>query len=844
MSIKSAQFKKPLRTILLAVGFATVALGLIVWGGPASENTNQLGPTTPGADREVNIEVLNATTFAPAEHATAIIDGYQVILKVDPGSFSKMRISTDVTFADAVWVDAANTYELASNHSGYQQIFAEFGNSDTPLKLAQTAAIIKPQSADSGIVSVQPLNTETIVVRIRNGSMTWSDGDSLIEGLEEVADPALLRWTIDDEQAEVIGIRSFGHRTGVSGDESVTLASYDFVLGLPKSLEDDAVVTVETETFGTAEFSFDPTKSTSPLVQVSQAGWSTRDSKVAYVGGWPGKYDPLEDVNPIELTVFNVDSGKAVLKVEPDTSQSDQAMVRNSVYSFDISDVNIPGTYRACALSIGCSLDFRVNNGVWLDVTGRIARSAYHQRSGTPLGLPYSTIERPRPRHPDDGTTVLQSELSLLEAETTYVGEVFEELENQATTEEVSEFAWGGHHDAGDWDRRIQHVRYARFAADLVREHPGTYARLNLRIPESDNDVPDLLDEGLWTLDVFKRMQTPDGGIRGGIEATDHPHQGAKSWTSDLQLYAFAPDPWASFAYAAVAAEYAHLLKAYNKDLADTYTESALAAANWALDQPAPETERQQEKVEAQKLVAAAALLELTRDESWHDLLSEAEFFTKPVQELNCQSLDLCDAAWIYLRIDSDLIQEQVRTNILESFTNTANSILEFGEATPYGWTKENPDIPNIWGLGAGGAPKAVGLIRAYKATQEQRYLDAAVDAASFSVGANPLNTSYITGVGKNSPRSPLIVDSVNGGLPIWPGTPLYGNHAVRDSESWLFQFRLSPAGVSDDPTQAPYLYQWQDMHFPQWTEFTMHQSHAVALYVFGSIAATSSDAS
>src|SRR5690606_21668995 len=45
-------------------------------------------------------------------------------------------------------------------------------------------------------------------------------------------------------------------------------------------------------------------------------------------------------------------------------------------------------------------------------------------------------------------------------------------------------------------------------------EHfPGFYQGRNINIPESTNDVPDLLDEILWNLDWMEKMQDEDGGV-------------------------------------------------------------------------------------------------------------------------------------------------------------------------------------------------------------------------------------------------------------------------------------------------------------------------------------------
>ncbi len=72
----------------------------------------------------------------------------------------------------------------------------------------------------------------------------------------------------------------------------------------------------------------------------------------------------------------------------------------------------------------------------------------------------------------------------------------------------------GGWIDAGDPNK------YITFATAPVhnllttyQQHPDLWDKLVLRIPENNNDLPDLLDEVKWELDWIKKMQNPDGTV-------------------------------------------------------------------------------------------------------------------------------------------------------------------------------------------------------------------------------------------------------------------------------------------------------------------------------------------
>lgn len=72
----------------------------------------------------------------------------------------------------------------------------------------------------------------------------------------------------------------------------------------------------------------------------------------------------------------------------------------------------------------------------------------------------------------------------------------------------------GGWIDAGDPNK------YVTFATPVVHnlltsydQHPGLWNGVNLDIPESNNSVPDILDEVKFELDWIRRMQNSDGGV-------------------------------------------------------------------------------------------------------------------------------------------------------------------------------------------------------------------------------------------------------------------------------------------------------------------------------------------
>jgi hypothetical protein len=73
----------------------------------------------------------------------------------------------------------------------------------------------------------------------------------------------------------------------------------------------------------------------------------------------------------------------------------------------------------------------------------------------------------------------------------------------------------GGWHDAGDYNKYVWSA-VSTAVLHLLRAHeenPGLFQDGDLGIPESGNDVPDILDEVAYELDWLLKMQLPDGSV-------------------------------------------------------------------------------------------------------------------------------------------------------------------------------------------------------------------------------------------------------------------------------------------------------------------------------------------
>ena len=346
-------------------------------------------------------------------------------------------------------------------------------------------------------------------------------------------------------------------------------------------------------------FTVDATQLRSEAIHISQIGFRPDDpAKVAFLSCWLGDGGGHDYMEGLPFFVIDTASGDRVFEGTFTLSKAgddptEDAYGRNysgtDVHMADFSELARPGEYRVVVPGIGCSYPFPIADEVWRDAFRTSVRGLYHQRSGIALGPPHTDFTRLRNFHPDDGLTVYASSAALIDTGNGPIGYDVEPTNFgnlvRGRTDETVPNAWGGYHDAGDWDRRIQHLNATRFLLDLAELFPERFQDFDLNIPESGGPVPDIVEEALFGLDAYRRLQTAEGGIRGGIESEEHPRYGELSWQESLTVLAYAPGVWSSYWYAGTAANAARFLEPIDPERAEIYQKSALRAMAWAEDE-------------------------------------------------------------------------------------------------------------------------------------------------------------------------------------------------------------------------------------------------------------------
>ena len=591
-------------------------------------------------------------------------------------------------------------------------------------------------------------------------------------------------------------------------------------------------------------FDFDPKTRMSEAIHISQVGFRPDDpAKRAYLSLWMGKgggltYDDIRRFALIDEEGRTVFEGDVTLQHDDKPAMIGMAAVTSGspVYEMDFSAFHVPGRYRVMVPALGCSFPFVIDEEEsWLRGFKAGMNALFCQRSGIAAGEPYTRFTRPRCYHPDDGKKIYHSECTLFEsgnglnAYGTDNGN-FGNLVRKGTDIEVKN-VWGGYFDACDWDRRIQHLHATLMSEELYLMHPDFFDALKLPIPESGSGIPDILSEGLYNIDFYRRLQTPDGGIRGGAEQEEHPILGQCGWQDSWKTYAYKPDFWSAYFYAAAAGRAAYALRRSDAALAAVYEESAVRAFDWAekeyAEKSAAEGDRwtrmAHARVTAQRELAAVDIFRLTGREDCDRIYRSLR---APLSY---------EAAFVYATLPCGMGDPETIKACRDSIIAAAERAVAFGVKTPFRLTTGDPQATRTGPYGSFYTiPHNVELIRAHYLTGDSRYLAAAIDAAQFAAGANPSNLCYTTGIGPRCPENILHHDSRITGQPAPDGITVFGPHGW----SWpngemihtLREGNLYP-GAFIWPGAESYLDIYR---YPCQTEYTVQESIGPNAYQWG----------
>ncbi len=490
-----------------------------------------------------------------------------------------------------------------------------------------------------------------------------------------------------------------------------------------------------------------------PEIRVDQAGYLPDGPKVALVAA-KGK--------ATTFTVRRADGDGAVVlegKLGAPVNDADSGDILQAA---DFSALTGPGRYVVEVPSVGRSWEFAVGPGVFARPFYLALRSFYGQRCGTAVDL---GPEFPGYAHP-----------------ACHLGGAYHV--SSGKTGSLPRNA-GGWHDAGDYGRYVVNSGLTTGTLLWTYEIFGERtSKVKLDIPESDNAVPDLLDEVRWNLDWMLSMQDEDGGAwhkqtSEGFCGFVMPEK--DTLTSHVIGTGQAPFK-SSCATADLAAVMAIAARAYTP-FDKAYSDKALLAARRAwtwLDahpdvlfrNPAGVTtgEYGDRDCSDERLWAAAELSRTTGEEPYHRyFLAHYAEHLKSVRAAGPPGWPNVApmALWTYvLGKGKDAGAEAA---IRKDSLAAADEIVARSARNGYRISMTPTDY--VWGSNGVAANYGVQLLVADALKKDPRYVEAARDNLHYLLGRNTFSLSWVTQVGANPFRHPHHRPSGGDTQPEpWPG--------------------------------------------------------------------------
>ncbi|MEM7577405.1 MAG: glycoside hydrolase family 9 protein [Planctomycetota bacterium] len=612
------------------------------------------------------------------------------------------------------------------------------------------------------------------------------------------------------------------------------------------------------------DYRHDPDDTVTESIHVNQVGFHPADPyKQGFLSLWLGTgsthaFD-LEEYGGFE--VVEITTGQVLFEApvelhhdaeQIETIPGEKNHNATDVYALDFSAFDRPGEYCLRIPGLGKSRPFTIATDVWEKAFTVSMQGFLSHRSGIDLDPEPLGFDRPRGFHPQNGLVPRQVDITTVQGESAAVNAAFTRL--LAGGLDVSKLtpvpeAWGGYMDAGDWDRRSIHLKATLAHLSLLDRFPEFFASLALVLPadEARNDLPDLLDEALFNLDFYRRLQRPDGGVRGGVESTEHPIRGGVSWEEPLLVGVFEADALTSYWYAAAALRASRALESFDSEKSAMYRNSGEHAWRWAMANDSQTLDGLQgwplrqarANLYHAKMLAAAELLANGSDPESHGLFWS---WYRDAQRDGIADRDLLDPLFAYAVLPESQAETSDRDHAVAKITALADVALRFGDGNAFGISIDAPELPVMGYLGYYAVPAAgsPSLLYAHAVTGDPKYLAGVIRSGNSALGANPNNRTYTTGLGQTYPQAPLHLDSRNTRQTPPPGITVYGPSdpsADFEFNAWMHDYflqRVVPASRTW-PTSEAYL---DTFLWPSMNEYTIHQTIGPTSFYLGYLAA------
>ena len=316
-----------------------------------------------------------------------------------------------------------------------------------------------------------------------------------------------------------------------------------------------------------------------------------RDIVLNQVGFYPNlqKQATVEGMSASSFEVKDA-SGKTVY-TGPLSSAITDATAGETVQIADFSDFTTEGTGYYIQVGDKQSLPFDIGNDIYDGLVTDAMNYYYLNRSGMDLSDQYVSDSKGHySNNPHDADRTLGRKAGH-KPDTAYISDEWVYIYTSEPTYTKSIDVTGGWYDAGDYGKYVVNGGVSMWTLGNTYER-ALYAGKEdkwadgsgtVKIPETGNGTPDILDEMMWEADFFETMQRDDGMVYHkihdykwtGLGVMPYVEEGVKEETTNPKRIVKPATYAATLNAAASWAQLARLLKPYNETKANEYIAAA-----------------------------------------------------------------------------------------------------------------------------------------------------------------------------------------------------------------------------------------------------------------------------
>lgn len=482
----------------------------------------------------------------------------------------------------------------------------------------------------------------------------------------------------------------------------------------------------------------------SDAIRLNQVGFYPAAPKVAVVAAEADDAFEVKDAK----------SGKTVLRGKLGGVRTSQHSGKHTRLA-DFSGLRKPGAYVIEIAGLGRSAKFNIGKNVHRDVAEAALKGFYYQRASIELPEKYAGKWARPAGHPDDKVLIHASAVSDGRPENKVI---------------ASARGW---YDAGDYNKYIVNSGITMGTLlSLYEDYPLYFEDFNTNIPESNNGVPDLLDEVVWNLRWMLTMQDPDDG--GVYHKLTNPRFDGMIMPDAAKnpRYVVQKGTAATLDFVAVMAQASRIFKNFNNKfpgLADSCTTAAVKGWQWAEKHPAVMYNQDAMNKQFDPDVVTGTYGDRSVKDEW--VWAACEMFTLTGKQDYLKNIDLelqqpfalptwsqVKALGYYtlLRFAETLqLSSGQSVALRKNVLNYADELLTELEKQPYNTVMGKTARDYAWGSSSVAANQGIALLCAYRLSKDQKYINAALGNLDYLLGRNATGYCFLTGSGSKRVMHP-----------------------------------------------------------------------------------------